>query len=407
MYDVVVVGGGAAGCMAAICAGGSGRKTALVERNSSVGKKIKLTGKGRCNITNTADIDAFVEAFGKEGKFLRSAFLAFFNWDLIDFFASKGLELVPERQGRVFPIDYKALSVVRVLQECLRESSVEIISNTRVLSLEKKDTFELKLENNLILKAKKVILTTGGVSFKKTGSTGDGYRFAEKLGHTIEPLVPGLVPLKTKELWVKEVQGLTLKNVRITFLRDGKKLKSRIGELLFTHFGISGPLILDSSGSVAVLLKQIKEIQAFIDLKPALSAERIEEKLLEAFATNGASQLIKAIKNFLPQSLIPVIIGLSGAKAREEASQVKKEIRQNIGRLLKALPLTITGTLGLEEAMVTGGGVSTKEIKAKTMESKLIPGLYFAGEIIDGFAQSGGYNLQQAFSTGYLAGKLN
>ncbi len=406
IYDIAVVGAGPAGIMASIRAGQLKKSVVLIERNDSIGKKILITGKSRCNVTNIAPISKFIEKFGKQGNFFRSAFSTFFNQDLINFFKSKGLELKIERQGRVFPVTDNAYSIVKVLREYLSDNNVTIIYKLRLTDIIKKDgIFQLDFENKYSLKAKKVVLATGGVSYKATGSSGDGFRLAKKLGHTIIPLKPGLVPLKTKELWVKKLQGLTLKNICLTFEYGKKKIVSDIGELLFTHFGVSGPLILDLSNKIVCLLGEYQEVRLFIDLKPGLKPEQIENRLLNEFKAKGHTELKNVMKGLLPQKLIPVFINLLGLDPEKKANQIAQQERRLIMHLLKALSLTIIGSLPLEEAMITDGGISTKEINPRTMESKIIPGLYFAGEIIDGCASSGGYNLQQAFSTGYLAGE--
>ncbi len=406
MYDIAVVGGGAAGAMAAIRSSELGKRVVLVERNDAIGRKILITGKGRCNLTNTAPIEEFIERFGRQGRFLRSAFYAFFNEDLMEFFRSRGLEVKAERQGRVFPVTDKARSVVDVLVKSLAENKVGVRYNARLAALKRSgDTFLLELQNGETVKAKHVILATGGASYKVTGSSGDGFRIAEELGHSVVPLKPGLVPLKTEEGWVKDLQGLGLENIRVTFKCGKKSMVSGIGELMFTHFGVSGPLVLDMSGDVIDLLKGHKAAQLFIDLKPALRPTQIEGRLLNEFAANGKAQLKAVMKGYLPQRLIDVFLGLAGVKAAKEVSQITHNERRAIVGLFKALPLTVTGALPLEEAMVTGGGITTAQIDPRTMESKVVPGIYFAGEMIDGSAASGGYNLQQAFSTGYLAGQ--
>jgi len=406
IYDIAVIGGGPAGSMAAICAGQLKKNVVLIERNNSLGKKILLSGRGRCNITNTAPVERFMEKFGEKGHFLKPAFYSFFNQDLIEFFESKGLKLKIERQGRIFPVTDMAHSIVEVLKGCLEENNVRIFYNIRLLNLERMaGLFLLELEGNKRMKARKVVLATGGASYKITGSTGDGFRIAEKLGHTIVPLRPALVPLKTKEVWVRELQGLTLKNIRITFECGKKKVVSDVGELLFTHFGVSGPLVLDLSGQIVHFLEKHREIRLLIDLKPGLRPEQLEKRLLTEFNTGGKTQVKNIMKSLLPHRLIPVFIGLSGIEPEKRGNQISQKERQLIRDLLKAVPLTIIGSLPLEEAMVTDGGISTKEINPRTMESKIVPGLYFAGEIIDGSAPSGGYNLQKAFSTGYLAGE--
>lgn len=404
VYDVVVVGAGPAGIMAAIRAGQLKKRVVLVEKNDCIGRKILLTGKGRCNLTNTAPLDIFIENFGKQGAFLRSAFSAFSSQDLMDFFESHGLPLKTERQGRVFPVTDKAESVVEVLQRCLLENKVKILYNSRVLGIKKKDGFlQLSLEDGSFVDGKKVILAAGGASYKATGSSGEGFDIARKLGHTVAPLLPALVPLKTAETWVKRVQGLSLKNIRLTFSYDKKKICSEIGELIFTHFGVSGPLVLDLSGEVAALMKDYKKMALFIDLKPALTLEQLDKRLLREFETKPNMHLKNLLKELLPHNLIPVFLELAGINPSKTTNQITKTERQTATRLLKTLPLTITGSLNIEEAMVIAGGVSMREINPRTLESKIVPGLYFAGEIIEGCAKSGGYNLQQAFSTGYLA----
>jgi len=406
IYDIAVIGGGPAGSMAAIRAGQLKKNVVLIERNECLGKKILLSGKGRCNITNTAPVEKFMEKFGEKGHFLKPAFYSFFNQDLIEFFASKGLRLKIERQGRIFPVSDRAQSIVEVLERYLEENNVRIFYNMRLVNLGRKDgLFLLRMEGNKRVSARKVVLATGGASYKITGSTGDGFRIAKRLGHTIVPLRPALVPLKTRELWVKELQGLTLKNIRITFECGKKKIVSDVGELLFTHFGVSGPLVLDLSGQIVHFLERDEEVRLLIDLKPGLRPEQIEKRLLNEFNTGGKTQIKNIMRSLLPHRLIPVFIGLSGIEPEKRGNQISQKERRLIEDLLKTLPLTIIGSLPLEEAMVTDGGISTKEINPRTMESRIIPGLYFAGEIIDGSAPSGGYNLQKAFSTGYLAGE--
>lgn len=406
-YDIAVVGAGAAGMMAAIRAGTLGKKVLLIERNNSAGKKILITGKGRCNITNAGEVEAFIEKFRTSGKFLRTAFFKFFNQDVAHFFEAKGLELKTERQGRIFPVTDKASSVIEVLKSYLADSKVEILYNSRLKNIKKTSgLFNLELEGGKKIEASKVILATGGASYKVTGSSGDGYVIAKSLGHTITTLKPALVPLKTKETWIRELQGLGLENIRLTFeYGNKKKIVSDVGELMFTHFGVSGPLVLDLSGDIVAILEHEKEVKLFIDLKPGLRDEQLDSKLIHKFGIKGNVQLKNLMKDVLPQRLIPVFIDVCGSKHEVRPNQITQAERRIIVKTLKAFPLTITGSLDLEEAMVTDGGVSTKEIDPRTMGSKLVPGLYFAGEIIDGAASSGGYNLQQAFSTGYLAGE--
>lgn len=405
-YDVAVIGAGAAGAMAAIRAGQLKRRVVLIERNDSIGKKILITGKGRCNLTNTAGEDAFIAKFGKRGEFLRTAFHSFSNEDLIAFFRSMGLEIKAERQGRVFPVTDKARSVIDALNKALADSGVEVAYNTRIAKISKDAAlFKLISEDGVEIASKKIVIATGGVSYKVTGSTGDGFRMAESLGHKIAPLKPGLVPLTTKEAWVKELQGLALENIKVTFECGKKKITSDVGELMFTHFGVSGPLVLDLSAQVMALLEEDKDVQLLIDLKPGLRHEQLESKLLHKFKVKGNVILKNLMKDLLPQRLIERFLKRCEILEETKTNQITQDQRRTIVDTLKAFSLTIKGSLPIEEAMVTGGGVSTKEINPRTMESKVSPGIYFAGEMIEGEAASGGYNLQQAFSTGYLAGE--
>lgn len=406
IFDIAVIGGGAAGCMAAIRAGGLEKDVVLIERNDSLGKKILMTGKGRCNITNTASIDVFIKKFSPGGEFFRTAFFSFSNEDLMEFFRSKGLELKAERQGRVFPVTDNAKSVVSVLEGCLKDSGVAIIYNTRITAVEYKNgSFILTSEDSGSIEARKVIVAAGGASYKATGSSGDGFKIAERLAHSISPLKAALVPLKTKETWVKDLQGLGLENIRVTFHLGNKKLTSDVGELMFTHFGVSGPLVLDMSGDIVSAIEKYKEIPMTIDLKPGLRIEQLESKLVHKFSVKGSVQIRTLMQDMLPKRMVDVFLSLLKMPTAKRANQITKTDRRAIIDMLKALPLTITGSLPIEEAMVTGGGVSRKDINPRTMESKIVPGLYFAGEVIEGAASSGGYNLQQAFSTGYLAGE--
>ncbi len=422
-YDIAIIGGGAAGTMAAVRASQLKKKVLLVERNDSIGKKILITGKGRCNLTNMALLDVFIEKFRPSGEFLRTAFYAFSNEDLIDFFKTLGVETKVERQLRVFPVTDKAASVVEALKKALSDNGVEIIYDSRVVEIAKEKIepvscmqttamkqvqggfFKLITETGASFAAVKVIIATGGASYKATGSTGDGFSIAEKSGHRIAPLTPGLVPLTTKEAWVKNLQGVALENIRISFVYGKKRLSSEIGELMFTHFGVSGPLVLDLSGEVMEILKEHKELPLFIDLKPGLKHEQLESKLLHKFKVKGNIILKNLMKDLLPQRLVERFIKIVHMREDLKTNQITQTQRRTIIDTLKAFPLTITGSLPIEEAMVTGGGVSTKNINPRTMESRVVPGLYFAGEVIEGGAASGGYNLQQAFSTGYLAGE--
>ncbi len=408
-YDVAVVGAGPAGMMAAIRAAQLKQTVILLERNDAPGRKMLLTGKGRCNLTNSASLEVFMEKFGKPGLFLRSAFSAFSNRDLIEFFSRQGLRMKTERQGRIFPVTDHAASVVESLRRALEKGGVELCCGKRVMWIERKgDVFRLELADESVIAARKVILATGGISYPATGSRGDGLRLAEKMGHRIEPLFPALVPLRTAEEWVKDMAGLTLRNVRITFVAGKKRISSEVGELLFTHFGVSGPLVLDLSGSVISLPGQDNErIQLLIDLKPGLTPEQLERRLLREFLAKKNVALKNLMKELLPMKMIAVILRLAGVNGDKKVHQVSREERRLLIERMKSLTLTITGSLPIEEAMVTGGGVSLREIDPRTMESRIVRGLYFAGEMIEGCAPSGGYNLQQAFSTGWLAGSTD
>jgi predicted Rossmann fold flavoprotein len=404
IYDVAVVGAGPAGIMASISAARFNKKVVLIERNSSIGRKILLTGGGRCNFTNSASLDMFLEKFGKSGLFLRTAFLKFGNKDLMQFFKEGGLQVKREESGKVFPVTDSAKSVVSVLEKYLKSSNAHVFYNSRVKSVEEKDgLFQLDLGNKII--AKKVIFATGGASYKKSGSSGDGYNIARRLGHTISPLLPGLVPLKIGERWIGKLKGVAVGGARISFVQNKKKVVSQTGDLIFTHFGISGPLVLDISSKIAFILEREKKLVVFIDFKPALKKEQLERILVGEIETKGKRNLKNIIKIFLPEKLVSVFIQFLRLNPEKKANQINKQERFAIINLLKRFPLTVVKTLPLEEAMVTCGGILAKEINARTFESKIIPGLYFAGEIIEGCACSGGFNLQQAFSTGFLAGE--
>jgi predicted Rossmann fold flavoprotein len=406
LYDIVIVGAGPAGMMAAIRAGQLGKDVILIERNETLGKKLKITGSSRCNVTNTAPLDLFVEKFGKKGAFLRSAFVKFSNRRLMSFFNSKGLKLNVEENGRVFPISNKSISIIKVLKEYLSESKVKKNYNTRLMKIKvKRDYFTLDFGNDNHMATKKVILATGGVSYPSTGSTGDGLDIAEKLGHKITPLKPGLVPLKTDEEWIKELQGISLENVILTFKYGKRKIISDKGNIIFTHYGISGPLILDLSSKIVPLFEKNEKISLFIDLKPELTTSELEEMLIKEFEARSKTEFKNFMKLLIPNRMIPVFIELLQINPKKKVNQVNRKERIAIENLLKAFPLTITGSQSIDKAMITCGGISKKDINPETMESKIITGIYFAGEIIDLCAPSGGYNLQEAFSTGYLAGE--
>lgn len=409
IYDVAVVGAGPAGMMAAITAASNGHKVILIERNSSSGRKLLLTGNGRCNLTNTASLKEFLNKFGRRGSFLRSAFSTFSNQDLIDFFESRGLEFKVEEGGRVFPVTDDSKSVLKILDVSMKKNGVNMFYNARLqsikLPLKLKDIFILQFAYNTMIKAQKVILATGGGSYSETGSSGDGFRIAEQTGHGVTPLEPGIVPLKTKESWVKSLQGITIENVRVTIKHP--RMVFQDGNILFTHFGVSGPLILDNSSKIIPLLEDTGKVEMNLDIKPYYTREDLQKQFLEGFESHGKVDIKNYLKLLMPNRMIHVLLTLADTNPKKKMNQINKKERNSIINLLKAFPLTITGHLPIERAIVTCGGVSRDYINPKTMESKVINGMYFAGEIVEGCAPSGGFNLQQAFSTGYLAGLVS
>lgn len=415
MSRVIVIGGGAAGMMAAAAAADKGHQVTLLERNEKLGKKVFITGKGRCNLTNASDIEEIFEHVVTNRKFLYSALYGFDNRACMDFFEENGLRLKVERGNRVFPASDHSSDVIRTLEKKLKGLSVEIRLHTRVESLvteslltksgcDKRRIKGVRDERGKYYDADAVILATGGISYPSTGSTGDGHRMAEETGHKVTELYPALVPLKAREGFCRELMGLSLKNVTATFKEGKKVLYSEFGEMLFTHFGVSGPIILSGASVINQRLAK-NEIQLFIDLKPALTEEQLQNRLTRDFEENRQKQFKNACGGLFPARLIPVMIALSGIDPDKKACEISKEEKRNFARCIKALPLTITGTGGYEEAIVTKGGVSVKDINPSTMESKQVSGLYFAGELIDVDAFTGGYNLQIAWSTGRLAGE--
>lgn len=402
---VIVVGAGAAGLIAAGKAAERGRKVLLLEKNGNVGKKLLISGKGRCNITNDTDIEGLIQNTPGNGNFLYSSFYTFSNADLLELLHSEGLETKCERGGRIFPVSDRARDVVEVLKKYAEKRGAETRLNSAVEKIEAEGgtVTGVKLKNGGFIKGTSVILATGGVSYPGTGSTGDGYEMAERLGHRIVPVKPSLVPLLAAEKWVADLQGLSLKNVSISITdKKGREIYNDFGEMLFTHFGVSGPLIL--SASRHILPYGYKDVKLTIDLKPALDEEKMDARLQRDFGKFSRKQFKNSLNELLPQKLIPVIITLSRIPEEKPANQITKDERRTLIRLLKSLTLEITGSRPVSEAIVTAGGVCTDEINPSTMESKLIKGLYFAGEIIDVDAYTGGFNLTIAFSTGYTAG---
>ena len=394
--------------MAAIRASKFSKDVILIEKNSSPGKKLLLSGKGRCNLTNTCDLDNFLQRFSYyNGQFLRDAFNKFFNTDLMEFFEKRGLKLKVERQQRVFPVSDKADSILRVLREELQKNKVRVYYKVSVKDIitEAGRVKAVELNDGRIIYADRVVLATGGLSYSFTGSSGDGIELARKLGHNIVALRAGLVPLEVKQSYVSLLDGLTLKNVRLKFISDGKQIISEIGELLFTRQGVSGPLVLSLSGRIIDWLEEKKNVKLKIDLKPALSYEQLDKRLLRDFQNNPKKSIKNVLKGLIPLRLVEVFVKLLGIAPDRKANQITQDERRKIILVLKNLEFDIKCGLPLEEAMVTRGGVSLKDINPRTMESRIIKGLYFAGEMIDVDADTGGFNLQAAFSTGYLAGE--
>lgn len=402
---VIVIGAGAAGMMAAGKAAEKGRDVLLLEKNDKVGWKLLISGKGRCNITNNTDIEGLIQNIPGNGNFLYSAFYNFSNEDLMRLLESEGLQLKTERGGRVFPVSDKSRDVVATMLRFIEKRGAKLRLNSPVEAVlaENGAVTGVKLKDGGILDAGSVILATGGASYPKTGSNGDGYRIAAQLGHTVTPLKPSLIPLITAGKTAAQLQGLSLRNISIEIVdRKGRKIYSDFGEMLFTHFGVSGPVIL--SASRHILPYGYKDVKLIIDLKPALDAETLDSRLQRDFEKFSRKQFKNSLDELLPQKMIPVIIELSGIPEDKPVNQITKEERHRLIDLLKHFTLEITGSRPITEAIVTAGGVRTSEINPSTMESKLVKGLYFAGEIIDVDGYTGGFNLTIAFSTGCLAG---
>ena len=405
MSKVVDIGGGAAGSYAAITAAKNGHDVTLVEKNEKIGKKIYITGKGRCNLTNASDMEVLFSNVMSNRKFLYSAFYACDNSSVIDFFETNGMATKIERGNRVFPVSDHSSDVISTLTKALRKENVRLLFNTSVknILIEDNAACGVVLSDNTKLKADSVIVATGGLSYKSTGSTGEGHQMAKKLGHKIVECTPALVPFNIKESWVKELQGLSLKNTAIMIYKEKKKVYEDFGEMLFTHFGVSGPMILSASASIKPALFK-ENLKLVIDLKPALTSEQLDKRILRDFDEEKNKQFKNSIGKLLPQKLVPVIIELSKINPDKKVNEVSKEERLLLVNLIKNLTVTVEGLRDWNEAIITKGGVSVKEVNPSTMESKLINNLYFAGEVLDLDAMTGGYNLQIAWSTGYLAG---
>lgn len=406
MKQIVVIGGGAAGLMAAVIAGREGARVILLEKMNMVGKKMGITGKGRCNITNSADISDFIKNTPGNGKFLYGAYERFSNVDLLALLHEWGLKTKVERGGRVFPESDSALEVRNLFMKMLKKYNVTVHLNEAVTKIVTKDnvvTDVVTTKESYACEA--VIIATGGASYPLTGSTGDGYRLAEGVGHSITDIRPSLVPIVTEESWVKDIMGLSLRNVEVSIVSKEKVQAKMFGEMMFTHFGVTGPTILSLSNTVGKLLRKKKTapIAVSINLKPALTAEVLDKRLQKDFDLYSKKQLANGMKDLLPSNLIPIIISLAKLDPAKPINQITKEERHQLCHVLQHMTLTVKGLRPVEEAIVTAGGISLKEFNPKTMESKLVKGLYGAGEVLDIDAFTGGYNLQAAFSTGYVA----
>lgn len=411
-YDLIVIGAGAAGLIAAGRAAELGGKVLLLERMRQAGRKLLITGKGRCNITNEAELQDFLEHIHPDSRFLRPAFSSFFSDDIIRLLNQHGVETLTERGGRVFPLSNKASDVVNALLEWNRISGVELVTGIRV--------HELIIENSIVkgvkaetdrgmesIYASAVIICSGGKSYPATGSSGDGYKLAESAGHNIVPLIPSLVPLETAGPYASRLQGLSLKNVNAVLWINRKKASEDFGEMLFTHFGLSGPIILTLSRFVAKALSQGNKVEISIDLKPALDEQKLDNRLIRDLNENGKRQLGNLFRSWLPMSMVPVFIEILSLDQQKEAHQVSGKERKKILQLMKDLRFKITGVRSFKEAIITAGGIPVDEINPKTMESRKVKNLYFAGEVIDVDGDTGGYNLQIAWSTGWLAGSAS
>lgn len=402
--SVVVIGGGASGLMAAVTAARCGKKVTVIEKMPRPARKIMITGKGRCNLTNNTDLNGLISNTCQNGRFLYSAFSTFSSEDTMNFFESEGVPLKTERGNRVFPVSDKSVDIVDALVKAVKKAGV-IITQGEVSDIvtENNTVKEVVCSDGRRYAADSVLIATGGCSYTATGSTGDGYSFAKKLGHTVTDLRPSLVPMEIYEGFCSTLSGLSLKNVKLSIKVNGKQIFSEQGEMLFTHFGISGPLVLSASAITNCDFAKDK-CEAFIDLKPALSCEQLDKRILRDFEEYKNKELINAMDGLLPKKLIPFVISSAGINPHTKVNALTKEQRQALVITLKALPLTVIGFRPFTEAVITRGGVSVKEINPKTMGSKFVEGLYFSGEVIDVDAFTGGYNLQIAFSTGYLAG---
>lgn len=399
---IAIIGAGPAGIIAAGYAASRGKDVYLIEKNEKLGKKLFITGKGRCNITNASPIDEFFDFIPTNNTFLYSSLYSFTNENIIDLLSKYGVEIKVERGNRVFPKSDKSSDVIKSLERFLKDNGVNIILNTKINDIKhEKNKFLLYTEKE-VLTFDKLILATGGMSYPKTGSTGEGILYAKKLGHTIVPLTPALVPIEIESNFTKDLQGLSLKNVVLKAYYENRILHSEFGEMIFTHFGISGPIVLSTSNYLKKI--DINKLNLTLDLKPALDEEKLNNRILRDFEKYINKQIKNALEDLLPQKLIIPILNISDIKEDSKVNQITKEQRQCLIKNIKYFPLKFKGFRPIDEAIITSGGIDTLEINPSTMESKLIENLYFVGEMIDVDALTGGYNLQIAYSTGYLAG---
>lgn len=406
MSNVAIVGGGAAGLLAGIAAAQEGARVTIFEKMRIPGKKMLITGKGRCNITNACELPEIIKNLPGNGRFLNSALHGFTNDDIVELLETNGLATKVERGGRIFPVSDSAKDVVDTLVKIYTKAGGKILTDKKVLEIVCSEGAVKGIKTvDGFYAADAVILAAGGASYPGTGSDGSGAKLAKKAGHTIVPLKPSLVPLESDYPYVEDLQGLSLRNVEATLLADGKKLGTEFGEMLFTHFGVSGPIVLSLSNLAAKALGKEQEVELVIDLKPALSETKLDARIQRDFVEYSRKQLVNGMKDLLPQRLIPVVCDMAFLDEEKYVNQISREERHRLMKTLKGFSVPITGTRPIAEAIVTAGGVSVKEINPKTMESKLVQGLYFAGEVMDVDGYTGGFNLQAAFSSGYAAGK--
>ncbi len=407
MNKVIIIGGGAAGLMSAVAAISNNSEVTIYEGNEKLGKKMYITGKGRCNLTNACDISEYFDNIVSNDKFLYSALYSFTNDDVIKFFEDNGCPIKIERGNRAFPVSDKSSDIIKTLEKYLRSSGVNIVLNTKVKSVITKEekVSGVKLDAGNVDRCDRLIIATGGKSYQATGSTGDGYKFAKELGINVTPLRPSLVPLEAKEDYIRMLQGLSLRNVELTIYNNKKTVYKDFGEMLFTHFGVSGPLVLSAGSRIGKLLEDGSNLNAAIDLKPALSYKKLEDRIIREIDANKNKEIKYLLSSLLPAKMVDVFIDLLNINKHLKLNEFTKNNRTDLINLLKAFPFTITGLRGFNEAIITQGGIDVSEINPSTMESKKIKGLYFAGEVIDIDALTGGYNLQLAFSTGHLAGE--